>query len=367
MKKLLVLGALLTIQLAPAFSQTVTKFKPDAYSGEDANIFMLDYDCVPPPSSGYYTTPKYMNFGDHPELPVLDWTWYAYSGCGSGTIRSLIRFRGLNDLINSTPYSYHVYSAELVLHTPSSTAYASNSNYPGTPFTTTNEGWVQRVLPGATYAWDEHSVTWDTQPLTDPNSANWVTLPVTNLQYNYTVSVDVTDMVQDIIDELATDPDANNGFLLRLQNEAHYRSQLFASSDHENCAYWPELIITYLPARPAAGRNGAKEIQRSTATLTPDDVPTILTLNKLSSNPENTAISPNPSAAGWNLRIQSAESTEATLSVYDITGRKILERKEFLKTGLNKLYQPAETLPNGVYFIELKGQGIDVKEKVVKN
>src|SRR5690606_13374164 len=96
--------------------------------------------------------------------------------------------------------------------------------------------------------WNEQTVTWNTAATltTDPNPANWVTLPLTNCHFNCTLSVDVTDIVRSIFTDVQNGvPNANNGFLLQLQEEVYYRAQSWASSDYADSLYWPELIINY--------------------------------------------------------------------------------------------------------------------------
>jgi len=246
MKRILLSGVCLAI-IAPAFTQpppvgTVTvSFQPDDVIGEDATILELhdnsDKDCTPWGSS---QPPSGLNFGSNTEVNFSAWT-YNEGGCPEGTARELIRFTQLNTI----PSDASIASATLILRGPSPTLAWGNNLFPGTPLPNDNSGWVKRVLPGAANAWDENTVTWNTQPATDATASNWAPIPVTGQRWGWTQSIDVTTLVTNIVQELSTNPDANNGFMLMLQDETFYRAQCYASSDHADSRLWPELVVTY--------------------------------------------------------------------------------------------------------------------------
>ncbi len=249
MKKILLLGISLAIA-TPSFTQpppvgTITvSFQPDATIGEDAAVFKTYdqtgiRDCIP---FGSPQTPASTNYGNDPEFMFSAWT-YNQAGCPTGTTREFIRFSELNTI----PPDASIASAFLILRGPATSTNYGNNLYPGTPalLNNDNSGWVSRVLPGSADAWNEGTITWNNQPNTDPISGNWVGIPITQSRWGWTQVIDVTTMVADIVQELQTDPDANNGFMLALQNEVFYRMQLYASSDHPDPALWPELRVTY--------------------------------------------------------------------------------------------------------------------------
>lgn len=504
----LVVASLLTFS---AIAQIPLTLKPNASVGQDAHLWMLDNNVVP---SGYAATPATLNFGDSPESDIMRWTWQG----DPGRARTVIRFTGLNSL----PAGAVIMSATLIMRTPTPTLSWGNSYFSGSPYPLTNYGWVKRVQPGAANNWNESTVTWNNQPATDPVSANWVPLPLTTSRWGYTVSANVTGMVQQIVSGLATDPTANNGFMLSLQDEStYYRAQLFASSDHPDAASWPELRIVYDLCKPSfsycsstlnpyiytftannpqsaygwtingtlAGTAATMDaniaatsniclnavsptgISKCTKCLSicPGDNPIqttpcngdfrfcsstdnpysytftaqagqtyawslngvpignsqsitynfpttagyypLLCLKATTANgvectrcltvclPYNTfplvantaaapapygagsnfilpgdeqgltthaLIIPNPSSTGWNIKLDVADKKTATLTVYDITGRLLSSRKEALDKGINTMYQDAAAFPAGIYYLEVKGQGISVKEKAVK-
>ncbi len=202
-----------------SFSQSVT-FKPNAALGMDAMVNRNDI------CTNWQTT----NWGNTPELDAYAWTWYS-NNCGPGAGRSLIRFDGLNTLPAGTVITY----AELRLFGLATSGNSQgNSHYPGSPYPNDNTVLVSRVVS----PWTEGTVTWATQP--GITTAGQVAIPASTTRWNYNVALNVTAQVAAMMA-----PGANNGFSLMLQNEAFYRSMLFASSDHPDSTRWPELYVKY--------------------------------------------------------------------------------------------------------------------------
>ncbi len=183
--------------------------QPDSAVGQDALIC----DRIPT-----------LNSGGHINFVASAWT-----NDNEETItRSLIRFAGLAPI----PSNATIINARLFLFNDSTSHLLNppgrHSNNGGS-----NESYLRRInLP-----WDEAMVTWANQPTV--TALNEVLLPEhTDVHMDYVV--DVTGMVQDMI----TLSD-NNGFMLQLDTEEHYRGLLFASSDHPNPDLRPRLEVTY--------------------------------------------------------------------------------------------------------------------------
>ena len=440
MKKAILLlhAALLTGALALA--QTTVSFKPGPAVGEDVNLWLLDNNCIP---SGSSIPAADMNQGTSPEATFTRWTWNA-ANCGEGTTRELIRFTELSTI----PTGATILSAELRLNGPTPTGQWGNNYYPGTPLPNTNPGWVKRVLPGGNNPsnpdnWDENVVTWNTQPNTDPNPGNWAPIGLTSARWGFLQSIDVTNIVQQIVTEQGTDAYANNGFLLQLQTEVYYRSQCYSSSDGSDSTLWPELIVKYEYCNanfsycsnttspytydftandgtqanydwivdgnfvgsgpslnynfPGAGsyticlkvynkdgkgcdkciklciadnEKGKAAPQKQAApasrpaqghgNVSRGDDPTALI------NDKQIQVTPNPAKEGWNLAFKAVAQQKANFTLYDVTGREVTSRKVEVAKGSNSIYFPAVQLKAGIYFIEVKGEGINLKEKVVK-
>ena len=98
---------------------------------------------------------------------------------------------------------------------------------------TNNAMFIQRITSG----WNAGTATWGTQPGT--TTADQVTVAHTN-----SPSLDITDMdVKNIVSAMVNT--ANNGFMMRLQNESIYNVRGFCSSVHINVSKHPKLVVVY--------------------------------------------------------------------------------------------------------------------------
>jgi len=230
MKNLIVSIALLSGSYA-AQAQILTT-QPGPANGQDAEIRTMDGGCQ---TAGSPLPDHFMNFGNEPYMSITDWTWNA-GGCSGGTLRSLIRF----DELSLIPAGAIIINAKLTLsHPPSNVAYWGNNYFPGTPLPNTNPGSVYLVDRSPAGFWLESSVNWWNAPGFEP--ALSAPIPVTTTQWNGSVSVDVTNLVQEIMNGGGI----NNGFYLKLDNEVHYRSQVYATSEYPDAALRPILVVEY--------------------------------------------------------------------------------------------------------------------------
>jgi PKD repeat protein len=99
-----------------------------------------------------------------------------------------------------------------------------------------NTCWLSRIIEG----WDEHTVTWDNQPAI--TALNRVTIPQSTSPHEDYEDIDITQLVQDIVDN----PETSHGFELSLVTEEYYRCMVFTSSDYFDPARRPKLVITYI-------------------------------------------------------------------------------------------------------------------------
>lgn len=211
---------------AISYAQTTVILKPNAVIGKDVAIMNYDNGCIATIDS---ISPADMNFANDTVLWMKDWTWNAIGRSG-GTVRSLLCFTGLD----SIPQNATILSATLRLY---GTNADRNTSYPGAPSGFyANTVVVQQVI----YPWDENTVTWNTQPTT--TTANQFTLPQSTSEYNWNCSVSNSNLVAMVQSMVSGN---NYGFLLKLQNEAHYRNLAFSSSDCSDSTLWPELEVTY--------------------------------------------------------------------------------------------------------------------------
>ena len=186
------------------YTQTTITIQPGADEGKDARVHSL----------GTYTS------GTTSEFEAMAWT---YSGT-PGVERSLIDFD-----FSQIPAGVTITDAKFSLY---------DCDHPSDHHSTlsgTNASVLQRI----TSDWGENTVTWENQPST--TEVNQVFLnEITNEHQDY-IDIDVTLLVQDIIDNLSS----SYGFLFKLQTEEYYRSMVFASSDHTDSLKHPKLVITY--------------------------------------------------------------------------------------------------------------------------
>lgn len=159
-----------------------------------------------------------INEGDHFDFAAFAWTLELEPF----TVRSIIEFD-----LSEIPDSSVIYDAKLSLFYSEQTGGVGNSG--------DNASQLVKIIE----EWDEHTVTWNTQPAVtfeDP-----VLLPVSTSQFQDYHDIDVTDLITD----LCNYPELYHGFELRLVNEQYYRAITFASSDQANPNRWPELEVIY--------------------------------------------------------------------------------------------------------------------------
>ncbi|MCK4677187.1 MAG: PKD domain-containing protein [Bacteroidales bacterium] len=185
-------------------SQTTLVLQPGPEDGKDTRLNSLEE----------YTG------GTQEEFMAAAWT---YQG-RPATDRSTIAFNLDTILAGST-----ILNATLSLYGPPGLVSGGHSTLYGS-----NEAWLLRIIS----EWDEHSVTWTTQPST--TLQNRVYVPESTKPFE-DYELDVTNLVQDMID----DPENSFGFMFKLETEIYYRRLNFASSDHLDPTKRPKLKITF--------------------------------------------------------------------------------------------------------------------------
>lgn len=398
-------------------AQTVTAvFQPGSCVGKDAHIWALDGNCIP---SGYTTTPADLNTADSSELPANDWTW-ASGGCGSGTQRSLIEFTELATI----PPGATIVSAKLELFgVPTSVISHGNNYYPGSPYTNTNPTQLHLV----TDTWSESTVTWNTQPTF--NASPLFTIPTSTSRYNYNY-VNSSAALRLQVQNWVNFPSSNNGLLMKLATEVHYRSMVFASSDHPDPNLRPKLTVVYSnpcnanfsfssssinayqynftaadptgtntwSISPAGGVTPATGSGASFTTTFPGPGTFMVTLTHTSTTgvtckrniylcvsqnsigtmaattsadvllaPERKiTVAPNPVTATCDVHYQALGNGAVNITVYDLLGKIVYEQKSGVREGANKLQLSTQNLAAGTYIIQLNDQGQTFNERIVK-
>lgn len=204
--KISIIVLLICYSYINTLAQTTIIFHPDSESGKDAIISCYEPD---------------KNFGNHPDFFASAWT---KSG-STLNVRSLIEF-DLGIIAKKTK----ILSAKLSLYSHQSPSNGSHSTLGGS-----NSCYLQKI----TSEWNEATITWNNQPTA--SNKNIVILPYSQNSIQHYLNIDITEMVQDMVDN----PAENFGFMLMLEKEERYRKMLFASSDHQDTNLHPSLTIIY--------------------------------------------------------------------------------------------------------------------------
>lgn len=281
-----------TVAPPPPDSTTCVAWQPDAAAGNDSRIWSLE------PSTPTPTVEDFI---------AAYWTW----GGTPGILRSLIKFD-----LSSIPADATISSAKLSLHhNPTSTAAGQAG---------ANASWLQRV----TSAWEENTVTWNTQPTTTTqNQAALATSASSSQDY---LNINVKKMVK----YQFLHPSANYGFMLRLQDETViYSSMKFASSDYSNPSLRPKLKVCYTTP------NGEKQIS-----------------HEVELEPLSLRAYPNPFSDQLTLDIDALSTTGATISITNEVGYQMTSAVTLSNINGNTevdLNEMIKGLPSGMYFVKV--------------
>ncbi|MFC2111321.1 DNRLRE domain-containing protein, partial [Bacteroidota bacterium] len=204
MKKILISGLLICFVFF-GFPQTTITLQPNAVVGKDA----------------YLDSKTNNNYGNHPDFAAIAWNISS----------SLALARGIIDFnLSFIPNGAIIDSAYLSLYSYNSPSNGSHYSAGGS-----NLSVLQRI----TSSWVESTVKWSTKPTT--TTLNQVTLPASTSSIQHYLNINVTNLVQDMINN----PNSSFGFCFKLVTEQYNRKMLFASSDHTNPSLRPKLEVTY--------------------------------------------------------------------------------------------------------------------------
>ncbi len=256
------------------------------------------------------------NFKNHNEMYACAWTY----GGDLALYRGLIKFP-----LPTMPASYIIDSATLYFYYNNTSSNYGHSFYPSSPYPLQNEAMIHRIIQN----WDVNTVTWNNQPLF--TNLNAVSIPITSTQ-TQNLKLDVTQLINDTY----LNPSSSFGFMFKLVDEAYYRSQLYASSNHANPALHPKLVICY--------RNTTK-------------IKEVLEKNNFEVYSDNFG----------KLVLKNEQSYFIkSLKIFNISGSSINEIK--LNNNLqNQSISFPQNNANGIYFIQIKtNEGVVVKKVVIK-
>jgi hypothetical protein len=247
--------------------------RPDAEEGKDAFIHSrLDDN----------------NFGEHADFSSM-------SGTNSGEnyeVRNLITFN-----LENIPDRAIVRYAGLSLY-----SYNSPNNGPHRKLGGSNES----ELIGITSAWDEHVVTWDSQPASTDELE--VYLPESQSTFEHYLNIDVTPFIRVMVNH---ENYILHGMMLKLvDEEIRYRNMIFASSDNADTTLHPKLVVCY-----AIETNDGQDILETKIALFPNPVNDILNIGYPQAQPLTTSVY-NIYGQLLNSFVTSEENTSLDLSAY---------------------------------------------------
>jgi len=130
--------------------------------------------------------------------------------------------------LSGIPAGATITSANLSLYGVTSSGWNPQGNQGDNAFI------VQRVLS----SWSENTLTWNNAPAT--TTAGQVTSTNSTSIWNYDVTIPVTNLVQDMINQ-----NTRYGFCLTTAVKSPFRSIVFGTSEVADAAKRPKLIVTY--------------------------------------------------------------------------------------------------------------------------
>lgn len=198
--------------------------RPDSTTGQDSYVSKVLDDSADGGANLNWTH----------ELIMARWQFEQF-GYDTGTQRGYLRF----DSLAKIPTKANVISATLYLYgedpDSSSSFPIGNSYYIGS-YNPPNPVVIEAVTGGT---WQQKTITWNNAPAA--SSAIQDTIPASTTQYNYNVSVDVTNLVKPMV----VSPSTNYGFMLRLITENVAREMQFSTCEAYDSTKRPMIVVKY--------------------------------------------------------------------------------------------------------------------------
>jgi hypothetical protein len=89
-----------------------------------------------------------------------------------------------------------------------------------------------------------------------------------------------------------------------------------------------------------------------------------LAITNVNANIEAMSVYPNPAQQNMHLLLEVINASKAQVMITDFTGKIVSSSSTQLNIGLNALHIPCNHLPNGNYVLSIKGENMNINEKV---
>lgn len=427
MKKLLFV-LLLVLFYCVSYGQTVTvKFKPDSTVGKDACLWMFDNGCI---GYGETQTNADRNFATENVLFMKDWTWNAIGCSGgtirsllcftqldsipsnavilSATLRLYGTDIDVNTSYHGAPSGY--YSNDVIVQEVTSPWDESTVTWNTQPTTTTTNQFnippstskyfwnytnnstnlvnmVQNMVSGNNYGFmlrlqtEQHYRNMVFASSDHPDSTLWPELEVTYRVCNPHFSFCVANTGEDPLQYSFTALNQSGTHLWTLGNDTISTNPSFTYSI--NNRFFSNLIhrivttegdtctcrvyLPYIGTIPIFPKDKDGDLE-------PFNAKTFVEQGKIHlgdvveelADSEDVRAVPNPSKDNWNLYFSLPYEQEVNVIIYDLNGREVYFKREFLLEGQNKLTVESVNLIAGVYLLKIEGENINYTTKLTK-
>jgi hypothetical protein len=244
------------------------------------------------------------NYGNAPQTCAMQIPSFDSTGVNTG--RTLFDFDW-----SQIPASSTITSAKLNFY-----AYDYDGTHPSSILNNGHVGNNSSYLRRVTQNWGEYTVTWNTQP--SATNTNQVILPASTSSNQDYLDIDVTQLVQDIIDN----PTTSHGFLLGLVDEVLIANLSFHSTNGNDPTKHPRLVLDIECKTTSAFDN-----------------------NKTTASNYKSIVYPNPSANFISIKTENL--IIKNLKIYSFDGKLVLTQNEFLTH--EKI--DVSNFENGMYFM----------------
>ncbi len=427
MKKLLFV-LLLVLFYCVSYGQTVTvTLKPDSTVGKDACLWMFDNGCI---GYGETQTNADRNFATENVLFMKDWTWNAIGCSGgtirsllcftqldsipsnavilSATLRLYGTDIDVNTSYHGAPSGY--YSNDVIVQEVTSPWDESTVTWNTQPTTTTTNQFnippstskyfwnytnnstnlvnmVQNMVSGNNYGFmlrlqtEQHYRNMVFASSDHPDSTLWPELEVTYRVCNPHFSFCVANTGEDPLQYSFTALNQSGTHLWTLGNDTISTNPSFTYSI--NNRFFSNLIhrivttegdtctcrvyLPYIGTIPIFPKDKDGDLE-------PFNAKTFVEQGKIHlgdvveelADSEDVRAVPNPSKDNWNLYFSLPYEQEVNVIIYDLNGREVYFKREFLLEGQNKLTVESVNLIAGVYLLKIEGENINYTTKLTK-